>query len=185
MKVSKLIATSNVAALANAARITSNGNDMVVEWTAGNKVKFRRSSLRNNSVELKSVVEDYMTSTVWLSSELSDLEQSKQDMVAAAAIVLGLTSFMISREIVSIINSSYIHVEPQVQRPATSWEGARGYTLSQHRKEPAQHRPTVTIDASPKPTVHVETKVSGKAGLVIAGATLLGLGLLAIAASRN
>ncbi|MNZ77953.1 hypothetical protein D3C78_965100 [compost metagenome] len=177
MKVSKLIATGTVAALVNVARVTG---DMTVEWTNGNRVSFRKG---RNSAELKYVQCDYSMETVWLSSELSDFNQEQQDMIAAAALKLGFTCIMINRELVSIVSASVYIVEPEVQRPATSWEGAKDYSLSQHRR-PVTVKPTVVIE-SRKPTVQVNAKVDSKAGLMIAGGILLGLGILAVAAASS
>lgn len=183
MKVSKAPVTSTVAALMSAARVTE---PMRVEWGSGTRVEFKRGN-NHSGIALKYVMDDYDRESIWLSSEWSDLDSDKQDLVLAAAIKLGYTCFMVNKDLVSIISSIHtVIIEPDVSvkskpRHATSWENAQEYGLSGYRKN-ADRRVETKVETAPI-TVSTNVKVTGKGLMIGLGVLAVGLGICAIAAS--
>lgn len=167
MKFKTVEITSKTHALINTA--TVEGSKVV--WDSYNHVEF---TIKNGVLNLNRATADMSFETVFLSTNWKDFNQEQRDLIIAGALMLGFSTFRIADQVVTIAVTGARETNETEQKPATDWELAQRYTLSQHRKEPA----TRTIEHHTEVKLELKGK---KAWFAAAGLGLVALGLTVLA----
>lgn len=183
MKTVTFIQNVQAIALAQAATIKVDR----VCWGHGNYVSFRNQGGR---VVIKTVYCDYDLSVIMYNDSVGDLGGEKINMVMAAMIALNRSSVMVGNEIlIMAVNAGpEVVVIRETRRPATNWETAAGFTLSQNRPEreerPRRQTTTIHYETNVPPITLPKTKL-GWAALGLAAVAVVGLSVAAASVSEQ
>lgn len=132
MKTVTFIQNAQAVALARTATVKGDR----VTWNYSNYVSFRK---QGGHVVIKTVNDDFSLNVIMFNDGVKDLGGDEVNMVMAAMIVLGVTAALVGNDtLIMAVNTGpevIIVREERQQRPATSWDTAVGFTLSQHRPE--------------------------------------------------
>lgn len=147
MKTVTYIQNTQVIGLSKVATIKGDR----VSWSYGTYVSFRR---QGGHIVIKTVNDDYSMNILMYGDDVSSLSGEEVNMVMAAMTVLGVTSAMVGSGvlIMAVAANPEVIVVRETRRPATTWDTAADFTLSQNRPEP-EDRPRRTT------RVHYETNV--------------------------